>query len=143
MKPMIRIFLCDEENKRFFGEGPCRLLHAIEETGSLRSASLSMEMAYTKALQLIRNAERELGFPLTVRKTGGKGGGGSCLTRKQRSFCMNTKPIVMPALRPPSSILRAFQNSKKKHLLITGSRGVGKTTLLNSLLLLLFPPSFR
>ena len=46
----------------------------------------------------------------------------------------------MPAFRPaPSSILRAFQNSKKKHLLITGSRGIGKTTLLNSLLPLLFP----
>ena len=86
MKPMIRICLCDGENKRFFGEGPCRLLHAIEETGSLRSASLSMEMAYTKALQLIRNAERELGFPLTVRKTGGKGGGGSCLTPEAKEF---------------------------------------------------------
>lgn len=86
MKPMIRICLCNEDNKRFFGEGPYRLLCLIEETGSLRSAAISMEMAYTKALHLIQNAEKELGFPLTVRKTGGKGGGGSCLTPEAKEF---------------------------------------------------------
>lgn len=29
----IRVFLCDDDHLRFFGEGPCRLLHLIEETG--------------------------------------------------------------------------------------------------------------
>lgn len=26
----IRVFLCDDDHLRFFGEGPCRLLHLIE-----------------------------------------------------------------------------------------------------------------
>lgn len=86
MKPSIRTYLCNDENQRFFGEGPCRLLHAIEETSSLRSAALSMNMAYTKALRIIRDAEAALGFPLTVRTTGGKGGGGSQMTAEARAF---------------------------------------------------------
>ena len=36
MKPALRVMLCDDAGERFFGEGPCRLLHLIEETGSLR-----------------------------------------------------------------------------------------------------------
>ena len=85
MKPSIRTYLCNDENHRFFGEGPpCQLLHAIDETGSLRSAALSMNMAYTKALRIIRSAEATLGFPLTVRTTGGKGGGGSQMTAEAK-----------------------------------------------------------
>lgn len=60
MRPVIRVYLYDENGERFFGEGPLRLLHAVEETGSLRSAAQSMEMAYTKALHLLRRAEKVL-----------------------------------------------------------------------------------
>ena len=56
MQPNIRVMLFDEDGERFFGEGPCRLLHAIEQTGSLRAAAQSMQMAYTKALGLVRHA---------------------------------------------------------------------------------------
>ena len=76
MKPVTRIYLHDENNERFFGEGPCRLLHGIEEYGSLRSAAIHMNMAYTKAFSLIRHAETALGFPLTEKQIGGKNGGG-------------------------------------------------------------------
>ena len=48
MQPNIRVMLFDEDGERFFGEGPCRLLHAIEQTGSLRAAAQSMQMAYTR-----------------------------------------------------------------------------------------------
>ena len=41
MQPNIRVMLFDEDGERFFGEGPCRLLHAIEQTGSLRAAAQS------------------------------------------------------------------------------------------------------
>ena len=56
MQQTIRVMLFDEDGERFFGEGPCRLLHAIEQTGSLRAAAQSMQMAYTKALGLVRHA---------------------------------------------------------------------------------------
>ncbi len=42
VRPSIRVTLFDESGERFFGEGPCRLLHAIEQTGSLRAAAQSM-----------------------------------------------------------------------------------------------------
>ena len=82
MKPVIKITLTDEEGLRFFGEGPCRLLRAVEETGSLRAAAASMGMAYSKATRLLRQAESALGFPLTSRTTGGRDGGGSHLTEE-------------------------------------------------------------
>ena len=86
MKSDVRVFLCDDDNLRFFGEGPCRLLHLIEETGSLRAAALSMGMAYTKALHLMKRADKNLGFSLTARTIGGKGGGGSVLTPEAKEF---------------------------------------------------------
>lgn len=80
MKPMMRVYLTDEEEQKFFGEGPYRLLRAVEETGSLRAAAGSMGMAYTKALNLVKRTERGLGCAVTTRATGGKDGGGSVLT---------------------------------------------------------------
>ena len=64
MKAITRIIFLDEKNEKFFGEGPARLLRGVEKTGSLRGAALSMNMAYTKALKLIKNAEATLGFSL-------------------------------------------------------------------------------
>lgn len=80
MKPMTRVYLLDDEGQKIFGEGPCRLLLAVEETGSLRAAAQSMGMAYTKALKILKRAEGALGCALTVRSTGGRDGGGSRLT---------------------------------------------------------------
>lgn len=86
MKPVMRVYLYDNENNRFFGEGPCRLLHAIEDTGSLRAAAVSMNMAYSKALSMLKRAESILQFPLTEKIIGGKGGGGSRLTVQGKEF---------------------------------------------------------
>ena len=80
MKPDLRVYLLDDENHKFFGEGPYRLLRTVEETGSLRAAALSMDMAYTKALKILRHAEQAVGSSLTTRYAGGRDGGGSRLT---------------------------------------------------------------
>lgn len=82
MRSASRIYLLDDADQKFFGEGPCRLLRAVEETGSLRAAALSMEMAYSKANKLIKTAESALGFPLLTRAVGGRDGGGSRLTEE-------------------------------------------------------------
>lgn len=86
MRAITRIIFLDDNDEKFFGEGPCRLLHAIEATGSLNAAAQSMGMAYTKALKLINNAEKALGFKLTVRAVGGKSGGGSKLTDEGKAW---------------------------------------------------------
>lgn len=80
MRTMTRVTFLDDEGEKFFGEGLCRLLHAVEQTGSLRGAAQSMGMAYTKALKLVRRAETALGFALTERAAGGRDGGGTKLT---------------------------------------------------------------
>ena len=80
MKAVTKIVLTDDNGIKFFGEGPCRLLRCVEKTGSLRAAALEMEMAYSKASKLLKQAENNLGFPLTTRCAGGKDGGGSVLT---------------------------------------------------------------
>lgn len=86
MKSITRITLVDEDGQKFFGEGPARLLHAVEEQGSLRAAAASMGMAYTKALKILKNAEKALGVPLTIRVTGGRDGGGSSLTSEGKEW---------------------------------------------------------
>ena len=85
MRPVTQVFLYEDEQK-FFGEGPCRLLHGIEETGSLRAAAMQMHLSYTKAFTMIARAEKILGYPLTEKKIGGKGGGGSYLTPQAKAF---------------------------------------------------------
>ena len=62
------------------------MLEQVEQTGSLRCAAASMEMAYSKALKLVKQAEEALGFPLTQRSVGGRDGGGSTLTPEGREF---------------------------------------------------------
>lgn len=86
MKAITKIVFLDENGEKFFGEGPSRLMRGIEETGSLRGAAMSMGMAYTKALKLIGNAEKALGFKLTERATGGKDGGGSRITPEGKEW---------------------------------------------------------
>ena len=86
MRAVTRIIFLNDSGEKFFGEGPARLLHGIEEHGSLRKAAMSMDMAYTKALKLIKNAETALGFTLIARETGGRDGGGSRLTNEGKEW---------------------------------------------------------
>ena len=72
--------------EKFFGPGIAVLLHRVEAYRSIRQATMSMGMAYSKAWAIIRRAERELGFPLLVTTTGGSSGGGAALTAEGRAF---------------------------------------------------------
>ena len=72
--------------EKFFGPGIAVLLHRVEEYRSIRQATLSMGMAYSKAWSIIRRAERELGFALLNTTTGGSSGGGASLTAEGRAF---------------------------------------------------------
>lgn len=86
MKVITRLIFLNNEDEKFFGEGPYQLLKKVEETGSLHAGAKNLGMAYSKATKLLHNAEESLGFPLTVRKIGGKSGGGSVLTEEAKDF---------------------------------------------------------
>lgn len=108
MDVMTRITFMDENGEKFFGEGPCRLLQAIEAHGSLRSAAMSMNMAYTKALKIMKNAEQSIGFPLITRTTGGKDGGGSILTPEGKLWLERYKSCRDACDKANREIVRSY-----------------------------------
>lgn len=75
-----------KDDIRFFGEGPYRLLQGIKESGSLRASAAKMHLSYSKAITIVNRAEEALGFSLTEKRIGGKGGGGSRLTPQAVRF---------------------------------------------------------
>jgi len=72
----IRLFT----DRKAFGPGVAELLCRVRETHSLRAAALNMEMAYSKAWKIVKNAEECLDCKLLSTAIGGKNGGGATLT---------------------------------------------------------------
>ena len=67
-------------DRKGFGPGVAMLLRRVESLHSLRAAAMDMNMAYSKAWTILREAERGLGVKLLHSTTGGRGGGGAVLT---------------------------------------------------------------
>ncbi len=80
MKIAYKIWLADEG--KAFGKGPLNILKAVQSTGSLRQAALTLNISYTKAYQTIKSCEAHLPFKLMETQTGGKSGGGSAITEE-------------------------------------------------------------
>lgn len=108
MKPATKIVITDDNGIKFFGEGPARLLRGVEKQGSLRAAAMAMEMAYTKALKLVKQAEVALGYPLITRTTGGKDGGGSVLTPEGRRWLFQYEAYRDACVRSNQALYRQF-----------------------------------
>lgn len=125
MKPVTKIQFLDDNGEKFFGEGPCRLLRLVEETGSLRSAAAAMEMAYSKAIKLIKQAEAALGFPLTQRSVGGKDGGGSTLTPEGRAFLERYEAYRDACVQAGRTLYEQYFPGKRVGCVIMAS-GLGK-----------------
>ena len=108
MKSVTKITLTDDNGNKFFGEGPCRLLRSVEKTGSLRAAAMEMEMAYSKASKLLKQAENILGFPLTTRSAGGKDGGGSKLTSEGKRWLQQYEAYRDACIQSNEALYRQF-----------------------------------
>jgi molybdate transport repressor ModE-like protein len=106
MKAVTKIVFTDDNGTKFFGEGPFRLLCCVEKTGSLRAAAMEMEMAYSKASKILKQAEANLGFSLTSRSTGGKDGGGSVLTPEGKQWLSQYKAYRDACIRANQTLYR-------------------------------------
>ena len=80
LHPVLSVSLFTD--RKCFGPGVAMLLRRVEIHHSLRAAAASMEMAYSKAWTIVKNAEDCLGFKLLNSSTGGKHGGGASLTEQ-------------------------------------------------------------
>ena len=72
--------------KDFFGPGIMLLLTLVMETGSLKQAARSMGLSIGKAVQIVANAEGQLGFKLLESRSGGYTGGTSTVTEKTQDL---------------------------------------------------------
>ncbi len=115
MKLGYKVWL-DNDGKAF-GDGPYELLKRVDETHSLHLAAKKMEMAYSKAWQLIGTMEARLGFPLIERKVGGLSGGGSRVTSQGKDLMKRYKHFQKDVNTSLQKIYRIHFNSGKKGFL--------------------------
>ena len=85
INPVYNVWLSKDDSK-YFGPGVAMLIEGVKRTGSLSSAAKEIGMAYSKALRLVKQAEKGLGYALTARHIGGTAGGGSRLTPQGKEF---------------------------------------------------------
>lgn len=77
---MTKLYLVDEEGKRFMGIGVLWLLERVQKHGSLRKAAMSLKLSYSKAFAMVENLERNLNIAVLDRKKGGARREGATLT---------------------------------------------------------------
>ena len=86
MQLNIKIWLGDEKEHGFLGEGRYRLFREIERTGSLAQAAEKLSLSYRKAWGDVRAVESRLGFQLVNRRRGGSLGGASTLNERGKKL---------------------------------------------------------
>lgn len=95
MNRCYKVWLESHDGKFILGEGTARLLHAVEEEGSLSGAVKSMGISYAHAWRKIREIEKNSGRKVVQRKRGGKTGGSSALTKEGRELLREYEDLKM------------------------------------------------
>lgn len=75
-----------EGDEIFFGPGIAQFLSLVDHTGSMQTACKQMHMSYSKGWKIVKDAEKQLGFPLLFTQSGGADGGFSQLTPKSKDY---------------------------------------------------------
>lgn len=68
--------------REFFDPALLKLLKQIGECGSVRQACIKADISYNSAWRMIARAEKQLGYRIVKRQTGGKSGGGTVITTR-------------------------------------------------------------
>lgn len=89
--PKIQLGL--ERDDVFFNSQTAHFLQLTSHTGSMQTACKQMHMSYTKGWKILKEAEKQLGFPLLFSRSGGSDGGSSRLTPKGEEFLKNYTKI--------------------------------------------------
>jgi len=86
LRARFKLWLSTRDIEGVFGDGKWRLLKAIENTGSLTSASESLRISYRKAWGDLKKAQEAMNITLVEKKRGGILGGQTNLTEKGKKW---------------------------------------------------------
>lgn len=100
------------------GPGRVALLAQIAECGSITQAAKAMKMSYKAAWDAIDTMNNLAGEPLVERLTGGKGGGGTRLTRRGEQLVTNFRIIEREHRRFVDQLSRQAEGITDDFLLI-------------------------
>ena len=100
------------------GPGRIELLSRIAECGSITGAAKAIGMSYKAAWDAIDAMNNLAGEPLVERQTGGKGGGGTRLTRRAEQLVANFRLIVQEHRRFIEHLSRQAEGIADDYLLI-------------------------
>lgn len=95
--------------ENFGGPGRVALLAKIAECGSITQAAKAIKMSYKAAWDAIDGMNNLAGEPLVKRLTGGKGGGGTRLTRRGEQLVANFRIIEQEHRRFVDQLSRQAQ----------------------------------
>lgn len=109
----------------FGGPGRVALLAKIAEYGSITQAAKAMKMSYKAAWDAIDSMNNMAGEPLVERLTGGRGGGGTRLTRRGEQLVENFSLIEREHRRFVDQLSRQAEGIADDFLLI---RRINMTT---------------
>ena len=106
------------DGENFGGHGRVALLAKIAECGSITQAAKAMQMSYKAAWDAIDSMNNLAGEPLVERLTGGKGGGGTCLTERGERLVNNFRRIDQAHQRFVQELARQAGGLADDYLLI-------------------------
>lgn len=85
MKVAVRLRIVGQDSI-FMGKGVRQLLDAIEQTSSIRQATILTGISYPKALRMIKTLHKELNFEVVTSNKGGFQHGGTVLTARGKKM---------------------------------------------------------
>ena len=86
MELSTKLYILDDEGRKFMGEGVLWLMEGIEETGSLLASAKRMGLSYSKARTMVERLEKETGRCMIRRRKGGASHQGAELTSFAKGY---------------------------------------------------------
>ncbi len=86
LKIKFKIWLETDDHDGILGDGKCKLLKTISETGSLKAAMEKHNLTYRKTWDNLNKIEKFLGFSIIERQRGGQKGGETKLTAQGQAI---------------------------------------------------------
>src|SRR6478672_7855478 len=85
VQPRVKVWI-EVDGEHVFCSGMCRILQAVDQTGSIKAAAGLVGLSYRHVWARLKESESSLGMPLVESQVGGKGDRRSTLSATGRAI---------------------------------------------------------